>query len=228
MRIIAVGQHAVGVIAIGQEATGFFALGQFATGVIAIGQVARGFIAIGQAAMGVFAIGQLALGLTACVAMLGAGGRTLGLVIPIVPVPPRRKKMPAVTTLDHARKKGSGWVRGKLSRGSGTEIVAHVEGQSFPVAVGADLFLAAYGAAKQSTELFLELSTGDKKTFRIRTMKNATDDLSGKPWVTGWSFFQLALLAVAAWGYWRFFVVEFVDFLVRLAQDLAVNGISIT
>ena len=96
MRIIAVGQHAVGVIAIGQEATGFFALGQFATGVIAIGQVARGFIAIGQAAMGVFAIGQLALGLTACVAMLGAGGRTLGLVIPIVPVPPRRKKMPAV------------------------------------------------------------------------------------------------------------------------------------
>lgn len=228
MRIIAVGQHAEGVIAIGQEATGFFALGQFATGIIAIGQVARGFIAIGQAAMGVFAIGQLALGLTACVAMLGAGGRTLGIVVPIVPVPPRRKKMPALQSLDHARNKGSGWVRGKLSNGTGTQILAHVEGQSFPVTVSTDLFLAAYGAAKQGKELFLELSTGDKKSFRIRTMKNVAEDGSGKPWISGWSFLQLVLLLVAAWGYWRFFVVEFVDFLVRLAQDVAVNGISIT
>jgi hypothetical protein len=94
--------------------------------------------------------------------------------------------------------------------------------------VSTDLFLAAYGAAKQGKELFLELSTGDKKSFRIRTMKNVAEDGSGKPWISGWSFLQLVLLVVAAWGYWRFFVVEFVDFLVRLAQDVAVNGISIT
>jgi hypothetical protein len=182
--------------------------------------------------MGVFAIGQLALGLTACAAMLGAGGRTLGIVLPIVPVPPRRKKIPALRSLDHVRDKGSGWVRGKLSNGAaangvGPHLLAHVEGQSFPVTVATDLFLAAYGAAKEGKELFLELSSGDGKTFRVRTMKNFAENRSGKPWIRGWSFMQLALLVVAAWGYWRFFVVDFVDFLVRLAQDLAVNGISI-
>jgi hypothetical protein len=33
---------------------------------------------------------------------------------------------------------------------------------------------------------------------------------------------------VAAWGYWRFFVVEFVDVLVRLAWDFSSNGIALS
>ena len=143
MRIIAIGGRAEGVIAIGQEATGFFALGQFATGVIAIGQVARGVIAIGQLAIGIFAVGQLALGLTFCLAMLGAGGRTVGIVLPIVPVPPRKKKIPPLGSLSDVGRKGSGWVRAELAKGSGTTILADIGGQRVPLEVGADLFLAA-------------------------------------------------------------------------------------
>ena len=228
MRFFAVGQHAEGVIAIGQEATGFIALGQFATGVIAIGQVARGVIAVGQAALGVFAVGQVAVGLTFCLAMLGAGGRGVGLVLPIVPVPPRRKKLPALGTLEHALAKGSAWVRGRLSLEGGTALVATVEGRRAPVGVSADLFLAAYGAAKSGRELLLELTSGDRKSLRLRAMKQAVDDASPKPWLGVRALAQLALLAVVAWGYWRFFVVEFVDVLVRLAWDFSSNGIALS
>jgi hypothetical protein len=201
MRILAVGQHAEGVIAIGQEATGFFALGQFATGVIAIGQVARGFIAVGQLALGVFAVGQLALGLTFCLAMLGAGGRAKGIVLPIVPVPPRRKKMPKLGSIAEARQNGSGWVRATLKKGAGTEILVSAGGESTPLTVSPDLFLAAYSFAKSGQELFVELTSGDRRSVRLRAMANATEDRSGVKWFSGWSIVQLVLLAVAAWGY---------------------------
>lgn len=228
MRFFAVGQHAEGFIAIGQEATGVFALGQFATGFIAVGQVARGVIAIGQLSMGIFAVGQLALGLTFCVAMLGAGGRTLGIVLPIVPVPPRKKKLPELRGLAHVRDHGSGWMRGKLKR-SGTQFTATLaDGESVPVSVTTDLFLAAYGVAKNGTDLFLELTTGDRRSYRLRAMKNASDDTSGKPWITGLSFVQLGLLAVAAWGYWQFVIVDLIDFVQRLTQDFFLNGVTLT
>ncbi len=232
MRIIAIGGRAEGVIAIGQEAVGFFALGQFATGVIAIGQVARGVVAIGQLAIGIFAIGQLSLGLTFCVGMLGAGGRTLGIVLPIVPVPPRRKKIPPLGSLGDVGRKGSGWVRAKLSKGSGTTIVADVDGQRIPLHVSADLFLAAYYFAKNtggSAEgLFLELSSGDGgASYRLRQIKRAVDDASGKSWFGAWSVVQLVLLAIAAWGYIQFVVVDLIDFMVRLAQDAVVNGVTV-
>ncbi|MCB0993932.1 MAG: hypothetical protein KDB21_02490 [Acidimicrobiales bacterium] len=62
MRIVAVGQDAVGVFAFGQQATGVVAIGQLATGVIAVGQLARGIVVIGQLACGVVAFGQLGVG----------------------------------------------------------------------------------------------------------------------------------------------------------------------
>ncbi len=227
MRFFAVGERAEGVIAIGGEAVGIVAIGQFATGFLAIGQLARGVIAIGQLAVGVFAIGQLALGLTFCVAMLGAGGRALGIVLPIVPVPPRRKKIPQLHDLAHARTQGSAWLRGKLQR-SGTSFTAVVGDQSVPVAVGSDMFLAAYGVAKANTDLFIELTSGDRRNYKLRAMKNAADDVSNKPWISVWSFIQLALLAVAAWGYMQFVVVDLMDFVARSAQDLALYGITVT
>lgn len=231
MRIIAIGGRAEGVIAIGQEATGFFALGQFATGVIAIGQVARGVIAIGQLAIGIFAVGQLALGLTFCLAMLGAGGRTVGIVLPIVPVPPRKKKIPPLGSLSDVGRKGSGWVRAELAKGSGTTILADIGGQRVPLEVGADLFLAAYYFAKReggsAEPLFLELASSGGETYRLRQIKRAVDDRSGKPWFGAWSVAQLVLLAIAAWGYLQFVVVDLIDFMVRLTQDAVVNGISV-
>ena len=68
MKLVAVGQEAVGVVAIGQAATGFLAIGQVATGVIAVGQLARGVIVVGQLGLGIVAVGQLAVG------VLWAGG----------------------------------------------------------------------------------------------------------------------------------------------------------
>ncbi|GAB4200279.1 MAG: hypothetical protein OHK0013_11170 [Sandaracinaceae bacterium] len=227
MRIVAVGQHAEGVIAIGQEATGFFALGQFATGVIAIGQVARGVVAIGQLSLGIFTVGQLGLGLSFCAAMIGAGGRALGIVLPLVPVPPRKKKLPPVGPLAAVRSGGAGWVRGTLARGGGTRIVAMIEGQSVPLSVGADLFLAAYYFAKKgSTEpLFLRVSS-EGGGLRLLEIKRAEEDRSKKPWLGPLSIVQLVALAIAAGVYWQFFLVDFGDFVVRLAQDAAVNGVT--
>jgi hypothetical protein len=229
MRIIAIGQRAEGVIAIGQEATGFFALGQFATGVIAIGQVARGVVAIGQLAMGIFAVGQLALGLTFCVAMLGAGGRTLGIVLPIVPVPPRRKKLPPVGPLAGVRASGAGWVRAELAKGSGAQILAKVDGETLPLTVSADLFLAAYYFAKRgggsAEPLFLRVSA-EGPGLKLLQIVRAEEDKAGKPWFGAWSIVQLFLLAIAAWAYWQFFVVDLGDFVIRLAQDAAVNGVT--
>lgn len=227
MRIIAVGQHAEGVIAIGQEATGILAIGQFATGFVAIGQVARGVFALGQLALGVFAVGQLGLGLTFCLAMVGAGGRAKGIVLPLVPVPPRRKKMPPLADLAAVRSAGSGWVRARLERGGGTTIVAVSGNEKVPLVVTPELFLAAYAKARTGTdELFLELSSGDRRTYRLRTMRNATEDRSGASWLGPLSFVQLGLLCVAAWGYMQFFVVDFMDFVVRMGQDAALNGVS--
>lgn len=224
MRIFAVGPQAEGVIAIGQEATGVFAFGQFATGFVAVGQVARGFIAVGQLALGVFVVGQLALGLSFCMAMLGAGGRSRGIVLPLVPVPPRKKKLPELRDLAHVRNKGSAWVQGSLRRGSGTTILAHVGEETFPVVVSPDLYLAAYGMATQGTPLLLELTAGDRRTYRLRAMKK---NVITAPLWRGLAVVQLLLLLVAAWGYVQFFVIDFGDILLRLVRDASTQGITL-
>jgi hypothetical protein len=89
-----IGQEAKGVIAVGQIATGVVAIGQLATGVIAIGQAARGFIAIGQGAIGIIAVGMGSVGVLHGTAMMGIGGRGLGLVIPVAPYWPVKFKRP--------------------------------------------------------------------------------------------------------------------------------------
>lgn len=226
MRILAVGQHAVGVIAIGQEATGFFAIGQFATGVIAIGQVARGFIAIGQLALGFFALGQLALGLSFCVAMLGAGGRSLGGVIPLVPVPPRRKAVPKLSTPAETRS-GRAWWRGTLTNRPGTvKFALKTGGQTVPVAVRADLFFAALHFARNpSIELFAEVERRGEG-YRLVTLQRAAEDASGKPWFGALSVVQLVLLVVGAAVFVNFCVLDLGDALVAMIRDARINGIT--
>jgi hypothetical protein len=81
MKLLDVGEEAVGVVAIGQRATGIIAFGQLATGVVAIGQVATGVVAVGQVARGVFVVGQLAIGVAALgqlVIALTYGGGMVG------------------------------------------------------------------------------------------------------------------------------------------------------
>jgi len=92
--LIDVGQEAKGVIALGQIATGVVAIGQMATGVIAVGQVARGFIAVGQGSVGLIAVGMGAIGVFHGTAMMGVGGRGLGLVLPLSPYWPKKYQRP--------------------------------------------------------------------------------------------------------------------------------------
>ncbi len=120
MRFFDVGQEAHGFIAIGQLATGFLAIGQLATGVIAIGQVARGVFCVGMASVGLFSMGMATAGVVAGVGMVGVagvGGR--GLVLPLFPFPPKRRRAPA--TGDYAAivegRSDGGWVEAEVRRG---------------------------------------------------------------------------------------------------------------
>ncbi|HEY3495175.1 MAG TPA: hypothetical protein VGK73_10835 [Polyangiaceae bacterium] len=114
MEFISVGQHAVGFIAIGQEARGFFALGQVATGVIAIGQLARGVLTLGQLGFGFIGWGQVGFGILHAVGMVGAGGRGLGLVVPLVPSVGRARVPPQTIAIERALAGQSGWVAADL------------------------------------------------------------------------------------------------------------------
>lgn len=109
-------QEAQGVIAVGQIATGVVAIGQMATGVIAIGQVARGFIAIGQGAVGVIAVGMGAVGVFHATAMMGAGGRGFGLVLPLSPYWPKKFQHPDTIRFGDlaAGDEDEGWIQVQL------------------------------------------------------------------------------------------------------------------
>lgn len=224
MQFLSIGDRAEGVIAIGQEATGFFALGQFATGFIAIGQVARGVVAVGQLAMGIFTVGQLGLGLSFCVAMLGAGGsRPLGLVLPLVPVPRRKKALPDTASLDEISRRGRGWVRGKLSRAGSKDFSLQVGGRSVPVSATSSLFLAAWGATKDGPkEYFLEL-TPLGGGYRLEAMQSVP---SGGSIPIALRALQLVLLLGGAAVYWEYTLIDLLAFLARSVNDVSVHGLT--
>jgi len=132
--IIDVGQEARGVIAIGQIATGVVAVGQMATGVIAIGQVARGFVAIGQGSIGLVAVGMGSVGVFHGTAMLGVGGRGLGLVMPVAPYWPKKFVRPDTTSWKRL-KEGTveeGWLRVELEADDHGPLLCH-DGKALPV-----------------------------------------------------------------------------------------------
>jgi hypothetical protein len=114
MEFISVGQHAVGFIAIGQEARGVFAFGQVATGVVAIGQLARGVFTLGQLAFGFIGWGQVGFGVLHAVGMLGAGGRGLGIVLPLVPSVGKQREAPQTIELVQALAGEPGWIEAEL------------------------------------------------------------------------------------------------------------------
>ena len=226
MQFLSIGGRAEGVIAIGQEAVGIFALGQFATGVIAIGQVARGVVAIGQVALGFVAIGQLALGLSFGAAMLGAGGRALGIVLPLVPVPPRKKRLPELTSLSEIRLRGEGTVLGTLTRAGGSQIALETGGERIPLVVNRDLWLAAYHFAKNqsSTPLLVRLKREGEGVALVH-MDQAPGPIAG---LTALRIgIQLALLLIAAGVFMQFCGVDLVTFLIRSMNDVRANGMTL-
>ncbi|MES2639967.1 MAG: hypothetical protein V4850_10810 [Myxococcota bacterium] len=207
MRWISVGEEANGVIAIGQFATGVIAFGQVATGVIAVGQVARGFVAIGQVAIGVFAVGMGSVGLVYSVGMLGAGGRGLGIILPLVP-----SLGPAITTADAvpARrllggKAPTGWIDARLDRDRHGPVLVS-GGDALDVRF--DTSLRAALEARLNTPDAPEMLT----VLAHLTRSEAgwvCDQLQQMPsprwkvpgWWAWWAF-QLAALAVASVVFW--------------------------
>ena len=225
MQFLSIGGRAEGVIAIGQEAVGIFALGQFATGVIAIGQVARGVVAIGQVSLGFVAIGQLALGLSFGAAMLGAGGRALGIVLPLVPVPRRKKKLPPITSLSEIRLRGEGSVIGTLKRGAGSQISLEADGERIPLVVHSDLFLAAYHYAKTRSQSALVVRLKrEGQALALMQMDEAPAPVVGLSALV--SAAQLALLLIAAGVFMQFCGVDLANFLIRSMNDIRANGVS--
>jgi len=127
-------QEAKGVIAIGQIATGVVAIGQMATGVIAIGQVARGFIAVGQGSVGLIAVGMGAIGVFHGTAMMGVGGRGLGLVLPLSPYWPKKFQRPQTVSFREleAGSRDEGWVPIHLTSDADGPVLMR-KGRALPV-----------------------------------------------------------------------------------------------
>ena len=201
--IIDVGQEARGIIAIGQMATGVVALGQMATGVIAIGQVARGFVAIGQGSIGLVAVGMGAVGVFHSTAMMGVGGRGLGLVMPVSPYWPKKFVQPETTSWSRlkAGKTDEGWLRVELDRDEHGPLLRH-DGKDLPVRFDRRML----GAARRYSP-----SRGDKLFAKVGRHRDGLvcSDLSFVPRRAHWkkSYWvgtatQLAMLVGVCGAFW--------------------------
>lgn len=223
MRFFAIGQQAEGFIAIGQEATGVFAFGQMATGVIAIGQLARGVIAIGQLSFGVFSIGMLSFGLIQSHG-LGAGGRAgKGLILPLVPVPRKRAKLPERTTLDAIRRSGrEGWL----------DVVIRMAGNGLPQLtyqgqpLDATLVRTLIGGAGMHAKLggnALALVVPEAAGLRVTRLMAIPVAGLGGPVV---AILQLIVLAVLCAAYWEMVLVDLGDFAVRVLRAILTGAVE--
>lgn len=223
IEFFSVGQRAEGFIAIGQEATGVIAIGQFATGVFALGQVARGGIAIGQAAFGVVSVGMLSVGLVYSVGMVGAGGRGLGFILPLVPGPLRRGKLPGLAHPDAIRAgRETGWLPVRLLPSASGPTIQHATG---PIAasIAANLQAGVQTAMKSGVELLGLFGAGAGRP-ELRRLQRITDaPLFEGPirWVA--SAAQVVLLGVACALYWQLVLVDVGDFLLTALRYLVTS-----
>ena len=201
MRWISVGQEANGVIAIGQEATGVFAFGQVATGVVAVGQAARGFIAIGQVAIGVFAVGMGSVGLVYSVGMLGAGGRGLGIILPLVPSLGPALALPETTTAARlfGGKAHHGYVAATLDAGGGRPTLT-ADGRALDVRFDTRL-RGAIESLAAPLRVHAHLSRTDD-TWVCDELQEVPRARWLSPGWWAWWAAQLAGLAVASVAFW--------------------------
>ncbi len=192
MRFLDVGQEARGVIAIGQIATGVVAVGQVATGVVAVGQGARGIFVLGQGAIGVVAVGMGAVGLLYTVAMMGAGGRGVGGVIPLTPSLGPSYRLPRL-----GLEAGGGWVKGRLVPGEGGR--ARLEVPGVPARLAACLRGAADAATTEGAREVLAELRPDGEGMTAVDLRAVPRSRLGRPgWWLIWTLQSLGLLALSA------------------------------
>lgn len=218
IEFLSVGQRAEGIIAIGQEATGFIAIGQVATGFFALGQMARGVIAVGQLAVGLVAVGMLAVGPIFAVAMIGAGGRGIGGVLPLVPLPARRPKLPGLANFASiASGRETGWLPVTLESRGGGVAIRHAQGP-----IDASIAPALEGGARTAASSGLTLlglfgpGAGKPELRRLMRMEDEVVMRGGARWAL--SAAQLVGLAIACAIVWYVAFVDLGDFLVGAAR----------
>jgi hypothetical protein len=220
IEFLSVGQRAEGIIAIGQEATGVIAIGQIATGFFALGQMARGVIAVGQLAIGLVAVGMLAVGPIFAIAMVGAGGRGIGGVLPLVPLPVRRAKPPGLGNFAAiVAGRETGWLPVTLASERGEVVIRHPEGP-----IDAGLSPGIRDAARTAADANLTLlglfgpGAGKPELRRLMRMEDEPIARGAARWALGAA--QLVGLAIACALLWQFALVDIGDFLVGAARFL--------
>lgn len=218
MQFFSVGQQAEGFIAIGQEATGVIAIGQMATGVIAIGQLARGVVAVGMLSVGLFSVGMLSLGVVRCVAMIGAGGRGVGGVLPLCPKLPVSGALPEQSPredLELGRR--AGWIAAAVEGGpQGMSLV--VGGQPLRAKLGANMLQAASQAMRASVGVLAYVAPSGQGVEVTRLMRNPGASWRN-PSFLGMSALQLGGLAIASAVYFWFGLAPVVDAVIAIAKD---------
>ncbi len=218
IEFLSVGQRAEGIIAIGQEATGVIAIGQVATGFFALGQMARGVIAVGQLAVGLVAVGMLAVGPIFAVAMIGAGGRGIGGVLPLVPLPARRAKLPGLGAFASiAAGRETGWLPVTLELRGSSVAIRHAQGP-IDASIAPAIEGGARAAASSGLTLLALFGPGARKPElrRLMRMEDETVVRGGMRWALGAA--QLVGLAIACGIVWYVAFVDLGDFLVGAAR----------
>lgn len=217
MQFFSVGQQAEGFIAIGQEATGVIAIGQLATGVIAIGQLARGVFAVGMLSVGIVSVGMLSLGLVHCIAMIGAGGRGKGGVLPLCPKLPQSYRLPEVSPRAHVESGGSGWIEVMVQRAaSGFELVA--EGRPLVARMGPSALGGAGQAMVGGVPVLAYVVPSGSGIEATRFMRKPVASWRNRQWL-GMVMLQLGGLAIASAVYFWFGLTPVVDAVLALTKE---------
>lgn len=222
IEFISVGQRAEGIIAIGQEATGFIAIGQIATGVFALGQMARGVFAVGQVAVGVFAVGMLSLGLAGSVGMIGAGARGLGGILPIVPGPHRKPKMPSAGNPQAIREgREVGWLPVTISGSAPNVSIQHATGPISASVAPACSEATATAATTSNVPVYALFGPGPDHKPELRRLMRMFDPwatFGATRWLIGAG--QLVALAIACAVYCEVVMVPLGDFLLVALRSI--------
>jgi hypothetical protein len=218
VEFISVGQSANGFIALGQEAVGVIAIGQVATGVIAIGQGARGVVAVGMLSCGIVSVGMLSFGLVGCVAMIGAGGRGVGGVLPLCPQLPPRPQLPAQTPRqDLEGGRAQGWIAVEVQQ-TPTGFALIEGGRALAAKLAPSMINACAQAlaAGQRVLAFVKPASGGPEVSRLMRMPKW--NLLSPAWL-GQSAAQLLGLAVLSALYFWVGFAPVVDEVISLIKD---------
>ncbi len=222
IEFISVGQRAEGIIAIGQEATGFIAIGQVATGVFALGQMARGVFVVGQLAIGFFAVGMLSVGLAGSIGMIGAGARGLGGILPIVPGPHRKPKLPGAGSPQAIREgREVGWLPVRIRGAAQSLTIEHETGVIPATFSAASKEGASTAAATPDVPVYALFGPGPGGKPELRRLMRMFDTFATfgtTRWLVGAA--QIVALIVACVVYCEAVVVPLGDFLLVAVRSI--------